>query len=124
MRPMAPPAVRASAPARSRPWPRSSILSIAGSAFWPMSCRATAVSRSASLAASASACILIPTLRSPVMLIVYVFALMALGLLLGFTVHGAFLALFALGFAAFALMCVAWLWLVATRRTGFLGRRL
>jgi len=49
---------------------------------------------------------------------------MALGLLLGFTVHGAFLALFALGFAAFALMCAAWLWLVATRRTGFLGRRL
>jgi len=58
------------------------------------------------------------------MLIVYVFALMVLGLLLGFTVHGAFLALFALGFAAFALMCGGWLWLVATRRTGFLGRRL
>lgn len=58
------------------------------------------------------------------MLIVHLFALMALGLLFGFTVHGGFLLLFALGFGGLVIVSLLWLYLLATKRTGFFGRRL
>ncbi|MCX7672711.1 MAG: hypothetical protein N2Z63_03780 [Thiobacillaceae bacterium] len=65
-----------------------------------------------------------PHLTRPDMLIVYLSALMLLGLLLGFTVHGAFLLLFALGFASMVVAGLVWAYAVATGRRVFFGRRL